>query len=78
MSDKVFCKYCKYERDGMNSEFSETNCAYPDNVVEQKEINQDNFYQPHSLHRTKYRNIANNLNKNNDCKWYKHSFWKIF
>ncbi len=73
---QVFCKYCRYVRDAMNCSIPETNCSYPPNVIGQADKNQDDFFQPNSLHRPLYLRTANEINKNNGCPWYKYSFWK--
>ena len=73
--NKVFCKYCKYVRDAWDVTIP-TNCGYLKNIIGKDEDNRDSFFEPHELQKVLYRNIASDINKNNDCKWFKISFWK--
>ena len=81
MPDKVFCKYCTYVRDAINTSIPDTNCAFPENIIGGKDVDTSNFYQEHRSWEIKYNRTANDINRNNDCKWYKHSFfvfWVFF
>ena len=56
---KVYCRDCKY----LVGSWSK--CDYPDNIV-----SRDYKWFSPDLKGTKHDNVPQNLNKNNDCKWY--------
>lgn len=56
---KVYCYNCKHYRTGF-SDREYHNCLAPEN------INTDSFYKPGGM-----SHDAPELNKNNDCKWWK-------
>jgi len=58
---KVYCKDCKYLGG------SWPRCDYPDNIV----LRDCSWYSPDEDKKgTKHDNVPQNLNKNNDCKWF--------
>jgi hypothetical protein len=64
MSEKVYCKRCfhRYRRAYTNRD----ECSYKDNVdISYKE----DWFDNHEIR--KHKKLAKEINKNNDCKWFK-------
>jgi hypothetical protein len=74
MSEKVYCKDCKWYQSGFNAGMSVViligeECCSPKN---KKQVHN---------HRTKYtilKRKPKSLNKDNNCKYYRHQWWKFW
>jgi hypothetical protein len=63
---KVYCTHCKHEK---TYEYGTPDCKYPDNIK---------TLDTHARQVTYYRDQPQDLNANNDCKWFEwHWFYKL-
>lgn len=70
MENEIYCSKCKYIfRYEINGLFISYDCKHPNNITE---IEENNWY--HKYTSEIYKNIPENINKNNDCKWYEMKF----
>ena len=71
---KVYCSKCKYYKDYYidDESYIPDECKHKENVIIEKIITKNSYREAPSVMKNKrYNDKPSEINKNNDCKWFK-------